>query len=563
MGIKEADKNVKTSLVRRIFRWIGIASIAFVILVFIAGILGYYFSEPSRLSGGYNIDYRLTTDLSKETLTREADFTNISVGSFKESFDLWYGEKELLNFSQTGGKKCDELNIITLDNFTYLKCSFGKTEFLEGDYISLRVVSKCDQSCAQKEGVDLYVYPVDVRGSIGRTTVESVILLPKGYTLFNTSITGYSIQETADRVIVSFKTDLKYGEIISENYGGLFFYFKKKVDFLRIKSYEIGKLTLTYPTGFEEESLELINSLSQVIPEFEKYAGRGASYRDIIFRMVVNASVLGGYNGVAYAAKTIDGKDSVNLSITGVNSGNPFHELCHLAEKPLAYPRWFTEGQAENCGKNLLKALGRDSEAETVDKDNTNRSNLQGDIELPEWKPANVTFEGDTLTEKGYALSYLLMKEALPFVDMPLFYTKMREKFRSPWELPNDAVICTLNEAATSEIIPIFEKYGFSVDCSRVVICQSDEILGENSECIKKCGTFCKSEKIDTKSDVCQSGYRFYKGECQRPCFFKDNNFYYCGPGNYCYKNKCLASCAKFGPEYTLYENGQCSIEFN
>ena len=87
MRIKEVDKNVKTSLVRRIFRWIGIASIAFVILVFIAGILGYYFSEPSHISEGYNIDYRLTTDLSKETLTREANFTNISVGSFKESFD--------------------------------------------------------------------------------------------------------------------------------------------------------------------------------------------------------------------------------------------------------------------------------------------------------------------------------------------------------------------------------------------------------------------------------------------------------------------------------------------
>lgn len=559
MIIKKADKNVKTSLVRRIFRWIGIASIAFVILVFIAGILGYYFSEPSHISEGYNIDYRLTTDLSKETLTREANFTNISVGSFKESFDLWYGEKELLNFSQTGGKKCDELNIITLDNFTYLKCSFGKTEFLEGDHISLRVVSKCDESCAQKEGVDLYVYPVDVRGSIGKTTVESVILLPKGYTLFNTSITGYSIQETADRVIVSFKTDLKYGEIISETYGGLFFYFKKEVDFSRIKSYEIGKLTLTYPTGFEEESLGLINSLSQVIPEFEKYAGRGVSYRDIIFRIVVNESVLGGYAGRAHTAKTIDDKDSVNLSITfNVDARIPFHELCHLAEKPLAYPRWFSEGQAENCGKNLLKALGKDSEAETVDKDNANRSNLQGDIKLPEWKPANVTFEGDTLTEKGYALSYLLLKEALPFVDMPLFYTKMREKFRSPWELPNDAVICTLNEVATSDIIPIFEKYGFSVDCSRVVICQSDEILGENSECIKKCGTFCKSEKIDTKSDVCQSGYRFYKGECQRPCFLKDNNFYYCASGDYCYENKCLASCTKFGPEYSLYENGKC-----
>ncbi|MDP3698543.1 MAG: hypothetical protein Q8R47_03070 [Nanoarchaeota archaeon] len=560
MKIKEADKNVKRSLVRRICRWIGIASIAVVILVVIAGILIYYFSEPSE---DYNTDYRFTTDLSKETVTREGNFTNISVGSSKRSFDLWYGEKELLNFSQTGGKRCDELNLITVDNFTYLKCSFGKTEFLEGDYISLRVLSKCDEYCAQKAGADLYVYPADVRGSTGRTTVESVILLPKGYTLFNTSITGYSIQETADRVTVSFKTDLKYGKVIWETYGGLLFYFKKKVDFSRIKSYERGKLTLTYPAGFEEESWWLINSLSQVLPEFEKYAGRGVSYRDIIFRTVVNASVLGGYAGMAHAAKTIDGKDSVNLSITAVHSSTPFHELCHLAEKPLEYPRWFSEGQAENCGKNLLKALGRDSEAELVDKYNTNHSNLPGDIKLPEWKTPNVTFEGDNLTEKGYGLSYMLFKEVLPFVDMPLFYTKMREKFRSVWELPNDAVICTLDEAAASNIILIFEKYGFRVDCSRVVICQSEEILGENSECVEKCGTFCKSEKIDTKSDVCQYGYKsygykFYGGKCERPCYFRDNKFYHCASGNYCYKNKCLAPCTKIGPEYSLYEDGHC-----
>lgn len=527
------------------------------------GLLGSFFgtdSGPSSyLSGDYARDYRFTIDLSKDTLTREVNFTDLDVGRYKASFLLWYGEKKLINFSQTGGKKCGNLSKVVIDDFTYIKCDFEKTEFLEGDYVSLKVVSKCGDSC-WKRGVDTYLYPASIRGAEGETNVESVMILPKGYSLFNSSAKGYSVREVGDRIIVTLKNDLEYGVSLIELYNNnLFFHFKKKVDFSRMKEYRVGIIRVLYPTGFEEESFGMLNQLNQILTEFKGYAGQGAFFREITFRMVVNESVINGYCAHAFAAKTPGGLDSVNISINCISGNTPFHELCHIAEKPLDYPSWFSEGQATNCGEiDFMNLLGREDEAEKADGQRTNDSKLTANVKLPDWKPANVTSTEDNYTRKGYGLAYVMMKEVLPYVDMPLFYAKMRERYRGTWQLPDDAVICTLNEAATSNVLPIFEKYGFRVDCSKVTLCQRDEILDKDGNCVERCGTFCLSDRISIKSEVCPEGQGYYQGRCQRPCYFEDDTYFYCRSGDYCYKNKCWASCEKIGPEYELYEDGYC-----
>ena len=419
-------------------------------------------------------DYKFTIDVAKDTITREIEITgNQEPGYFYYSLTTDYIPGEILDWKQTGGKKCRDLEPVKEKikgvDYTYIKCSYDEGEFLQGNFLALKVVSRCD--CTYKNGLDLFVYPNDHELSEDTSgSVENVVYAPKGYLLYNSSLPEASFEELAGGVVISFKENLDEGQSLYDNYGQLFFHLKKDVDFSRMKQLREGKLSLSYPSGYDDEARNLIDDLAKVLPEFESYAGE-TKYDDIAINLVQNESVLNGYCGLAHSASTPENKDGANVSITCASGNTPFHELCHLSEKPFDYPSWFSEGQAENCGSiNLITMLGRDEEAKQADESNINSSRLTAPLpSLGEWIPAEETNESDDTTTKGYGLSYALFKEILPFVDMSKFYTKARKDFKGyQYTLPNDAIICKMNEIAASSIIPTFERYGFKIEpCSK------------------------------------------------------------------------------------------------
>ncbi len=420
--------------------------------------------------------YTYTIDAAKDTLIQEVEIiSNQEPGVYYTTLTSDYIAGEILDWKQTGGKRCRMLETVeeTINGieYTYIKCTYGDNEFLQGDSLTLEVTSTCN--CIYKSGLDLFVYPQDhlfYEGSAG--SIENIIYAPQGYLLYNSSVPA-SFYEGTDGVVLSFKESLSQGQSLNSIYGPLFLNLKKSVDFSLMEQVKDGKVTVVYPSGYENEAQDLLDQLNEVLPEFESYAGEGTTYDDITFRLVINESALGGYCGraiAAFPAYNPENKDAVNLSITCVSGNAPFHELCHLAEKPFIFPSWFQEGQAENCGAiKLMSLLGRDQEVKLADEYRINSSKLRASIpDLGAWRPAEKTNESDNVTTKGYGLSYALFKEVLPFVDMSQLYTKMRADFKGYLsQLPNDALICKMNEVATSDIIPIFEKYGFTIEpCS-------------------------------------------------------------------------------------------------
>ena len=68
--------------------------------------------------------------------------------------------------------------------------------------------------------------------------------------------------------------------------------------------------------------------------------------------------------------------------------------------------------------------------------------------------------------------SYLLIGELTKIVSMAKIFPKIRQDFvvdengvKKPYIelIPNDALICKINEISPKNIIPLFEKYGFKV----------------------------------------------------------------------------------------------------
>ncbi len=414
-------------------------------------------------------NYKFTLDVSQDTLTQDMEITsNQAPGVYYTYLTTDYLSSEILSWKQTGGKTCKSIEAVKANvdgmDYTYIKCDYDPNVFLPGDSVTLQVVTKCN--CTYKNGIDLFVYPSDHRFSADSTgSIENIIYVPSGYYFFNSSLPGATFKELNNNLVVSLKQNLVENQSLYDIYGQRFVHFKKKVDFLKIKQLIKGKLTLNYPSGFEPEAQDLFDNLTKLLPAFEKYAGDGVTYDNITVRLVENNTVLDGYCGMAYQAyNNPDNKDAVNVSITCSSGNTPFHELCHLSEKPFIFPSWFAEGEATNCGEvKLMTLLGRLKEAKDGDEARINSSNLVASIpDLGTWLPANTTNDTDNYTLKGYGLAYSLFKELLFHVDIAKFYSKARVDFKNyNYMLPNDAIICEMNKVATSDLIPIFKKYGF------------------------------------------------------------------------------------------------------
>ena len=142
-------------------------------------------------------DYKFTIDVAKDTITREIEITgNQEPGYYYYDLTTDYIAGEILDWKQTGGKKCRDLEPVKEKvngiDYTYIKCSYDDNEFLQGDFLALQVVSRCD--CTDKNGLDLFVYPNDHKFSEdGAGSVENIVYAPEGYLLYNSSLRAINI----------------------------------------------------------------------------------------------------------------------------------------------------------------------------------------------------------------------------------------------------------------------------------------------------------------------------------------------------------------------------------
>src|SRR3989344_718955 len=176
-------------------------------------------------------DYKFTIDVAKDTITSEIEITgNHEPEYYYYDLTTDYISGEILDWKQTGGKKCRDLEAVKDKvngiEYTYIKCSYDDNAFLQGDFLALKVVSKCD--CTYKNGLDLFVYPSDHKFSEDVAgSVENIVYAPEGYLLYNSSFPRASFTESANGVVASFKENLNEGQSLYDIYGQLFFHLKK------------------------------------------------------------------------------------------------------------------------------------------------------------------------------------------------------------------------------------------------------------------------------------------------------------------------------------------------
>ncbi|MEK7131361.1 MAG: hypothetical protein AAB797_01315 [Patescibacteria group bacterium] len=195
---------------------------------------------------------------------------------------------------------------------------------------------------------------------------------------------------------------------------------------------------------------------SQIRPSLENYSD--FSYDDIIIDIGA-VTIEGAFGEAVLETKKLRmASASPDLHYVFV------HELCHFPQLPLNYPPWFKEGQAFNCQRELHLLAGIKPTTENSFDEwlrSTLIPNVQAD--LATWQ-----YDNPSVGLNGSVLSYFFMKDVLKEVDLAQFYRKAREDFKGYiGELPNDAVICKMNEIAKKDLIPLFKKNGFKLEpCS-------------------------------------------------------------------------------------------------
>ena len=244
-------------------------------------------------------------------------------------------------------------------------------------------------------------------------------------------------------------------------------------DFSYLKGYKGTNYTITYPgKGYEEQLAVLIRRVNKIIPFIESYGS--IKFQNIQINIIKDSSGLGGSGALAGTAEFLEEK--VNIPAAYYNENVVVHELCHLAQNPLIFPPWFGEGHAESCARKYYESVGEYDRVKIYDEFYGGRA-----VEL---KNVRSDVPGRTSQELEYSLpptderaktaldSYLLIKELIGSVSMAKILPKMRQDFvvdeggiKKPYgeTLPNDAIICKINEVAAKDVSPIFEKYGFKI----------------------------------------------------------------------------------------------------
>ncbi len=550
-------------------------------------------NSVSTTKAVYPSHYKYTMDPVKDTIVHEITFSiNDAQGS---SYSLKTAGIELgiLDWKQSGGKKCAEIivsnytikDVISTDfsplegdvNYTYFTCNYENDLPLNEGDIQLQITSKCGFYCYFKN-LNLWVIPYYPKEHNARdlsgVSIQEIINTPKGYDFKNIpeSIPKlFHYETTEDGIVISIEKRLESDDILDDSLfedSNRLINFKKSADFSSMKTLKKSIFTLIYPAGVEDEAQALMADLIKILPEFEKYAGfRGNydGYKGITIRFIEDYSTT--ESGSTTIPKDGGRIGEIVVNLKEITDITPFHELCHLSEKPFIFPSWLADGQAINCGEiKFMEFLGRFDDAKEAEEDQIFSTKIFGSSpDLSTWNWYDNKETAILAGSKGYGLSYLLMKDVLQYVDMPTFYSQMRRELKAYYghdvKVPNDVLICKMNEIATGNIIPIFKNNGFEVsNCNRLKICSNDQIYGETREgsfvCANQCDNyFCKSDIIDTSSpnNPCPNGFATGDdNECHQRCKIGGT---YCGSGSYCYEN---TKCIRCPEGETLYDNEQC-----
>lgn len=249
-----------------------------------------------------------------------------------------------------------------------------------------------------------------------------------------------------------------------------------KYDFSHMKEVDGNKFTLHYPTGYDKEASYLIEQMNKIIPFVEAYGG--LEFHHINITIVKSREEIGGIYG--YAAPD---EEQFVIPADFYNAPVVYHESCHLVEKPFYYPSWFSEGHVLGyCQRKLEEFLGRfdiveyhkklELEYKAKLRDiKVDISNYTTPYEYSQELSKATGIPAEDINIKVQYDAQDLMGELSEVVNFTEFFKKARKDFDGYTEtLPNDAVICKMNEVATKDVIPIFKKYGFKIeDCSAKV----------------------------------------------------------------------------------------------
>lgn len=247
-------------------------------------------------------------------------------------------------------------------------------------------------------------------------------------------------------------------------------------DFSSLKEYRGAKYTIIYPgRGYDRQLAVLAKRLDKIIPFVESYGSFQIKHIRII--ITENTNQLQGGKEVFGEIRQEGGETYIDLPAAYYNENVVVHEVCHAAQIPLWVPSWFGEGHAENCARRYYESAGEYDRAKVYD-------NFYGDkiqrlknvhSEVPQWIGEKDLGYNNIVSEKTILASYLLMDELLKTVSMAKILPKMKQDFvidkygaKEPYAelLPNDAIICKINEISPKNIIPLFEKYGFTIKCN-------------------------------------------------------------------------------------------------
>lgn len=244
-------------------------------------------------------------------------------------------------------------------------------------------------------------------------------------------------------------------------------------DFSTLKEYKGANYTIIYPgKGYEQQLGVLVKRLNKIIPFVESYGV--TKFQNIQVGIIKNSDELG--ETIAGTAEALEEK--INIPASYYNENVVVHEVCHLAEHPLIFPPWFAEGQAENCARKYYESVGEYDRVKVYEEFYGSRMvNLKNvSSNVPDWTNREVHLPAGDEPAKTTLDSYLLMGELTGSVGMDKILPKMRQDFvikesgvQKPYgdTLPNNAIICKINEVAPKDVSGLFEKYGFKLEpCS-------------------------------------------------------------------------------------------------
>src|SRR3989344_263686 len=243
-------------------------------------------------------------------------------------------------------------------------------------------------------------------------------------------------------------------------------------DFSFLAEYSGAKYTITYPgKGYHRHFSILIKRIDTIISFVEAYGATELKNINIIITESTG-QLESGLKSAAGEFRTEGEQIYIDLPAGYYNDNVVVHEVCHLLQIPFWFPAWFGEGHAENCARKYYESRGESDRVQVYnDWYGARIEKLKNVVaEVPKYI-GQEDFGPRDVVAKSALNSYLLMGELAKTVGMAKIFPKIRQDFvvdengvKKPYIelIPNDALICKINEASPKNVIPLFEKYGFT-----------------------------------------------------------------------------------------------------